>query len=71
MRPGDIIIEIKRQTRPDGYPDSEESLGRFWVTSEFIKDNEKKLLMEVIGNRVLDLITRSRQTWSINETDLG
>ena len=68
--PIDYVIEIKTADNP-GYPDNERLVGRCWVSAEFIKNTEKKLLGQVIGNRVVRAIGQTQQTWGSRETNLG
>jgi hypothetical protein len=55
-RPGDYIIEVIQQTDPDGYPDCQRTLGRVYITEEFVEKIGEKIVIESIGYKVLRLL---------------
>jgi hypothetical protein len=56
IKPGDYIIEVSEQTRPDGYPDCQRTIGRFLVTKELIENIEEEVVIALLGHRVMGLL---------------
>jgi hypothetical protein len=54
----DYVIEVKKRSRaPADFPDDEYTLGRFYITKEFVTDIiSEKLLIEVLGNRIVKIL---------------
>jgi len=55
--PNVYIIEVKGQVYPEGFPEAEKVLGKFWITKELVENIvSERLLTEVIGEKVLEFI---------------
>ncbi len=56
IKPGDYIIEVKEQIRPDGYPACHRTLGRFYISKEFMEEAEEDIVRVLIERRVMGLL---------------
>ncbi len=62
MRPDVYLIEIKAAGEQDGntsyrrFPLDGPVLGRFWVTREFVNDVDERILTDVLGHKVLEVL---------------
>ena len=56
--PNVYIIEVKEMVYPEGFPEAERVVGRFWITKDFVEDIiSEKLLREIIGDRVVTILS--------------
>lgn len=54
----DYTVEIKKRSRaPADFPDDEYTLGRFYMTEEFVTNIiSQELLKEIVGDKVVTII---------------
>jgi hypothetical protein len=56
----DYIVEVKTlsNTATDE-PMKEETIGRFWVTREFVEEVQNHILLHALGRRLLTILTKN------------
>ncbi len=56
MRPDKYVVEVRAVGEMPGFPENEPVIGRYWVTRDFVDMVEERVLIAVLGEKVLRLL---------------